>query len=305
MKGLKSKLMAATAMLTVSAVMLVSTSFAWYTLSTNPEIKGITAKAVVNENLEIALDKNEYTTGDDVDKASVAAERTGTQGSKTGNVYTWGNLVDLSGVAGVKTAMESYKLRPAALITDESGNSLKTASYGTDGRVDKIDQLLTDEKTYANGADGVAKVSLGTEQYAFKVVYWLRTNVKGAISLSTAEKRDTTNDSDSGAGSYIDLGTAYDNKDTIHVAFKVTPDKGATTWVTDKSITYADKDRDNHVAISGTIIDEATPNTAYKVEMYVFLNGDAVNNSTAASENAISVNVQFDNEKITNGAMHK
>ena len=54
MKDLKKKLTAAGAMLVVSAVMLSGVSYAWYTLSTNPEVSNIKANIAANENLEIA-----------------------------------------------------------------------------------------------------------------------------------------------------------------------------------------------------------------------------------------------------------
>ena len=40
-KDLKSKLMAAICMLLVSSIMMVSTTYAWFTLSTAPEVTGI------------------------------------------------------------------------------------------------------------------------------------------------------------------------------------------------------------------------------------------------------------------------
>ena len=54
-RDIKSKLMAAVAMLLVSSIMMVSTTYAWFTLSTAPEVTGITTSVGANGNLEIAL----------------------------------------------------------------------------------------------------------------------------------------------------------------------------------------------------------------------------------------------------------
>ena len=54
-KTLKRKLMAATSMLLISAVLLAVTSYAWLVMSTAPEVTGITTNVAANGSLEIAL----------------------------------------------------------------------------------------------------------------------------------------------------------------------------------------------------------------------------------------------------------
>ena len=54
-KSLRGKLIAAVAMLLVACVMMVSSTYAWFTLSTSPEVQGITTTIGANGNLEIAL----------------------------------------------------------------------------------------------------------------------------------------------------------------------------------------------------------------------------------------------------------
>ena len=285
MKGLKSKLMAATAMLTVSAVMLVSTSFAWYTLSTNPEISNIKATAVANENLEIALDKN-YESGAKVDEVSNNTEVGAPQGSTTNKYETWGNYVD---VANVLTGAE---LRPAA-YTANSG--LYTATYGNDGRVSgKVDLTVPARST------GAEILTRGNDEnatkYAFKVDYWLRTNKAGTIALSTAA--DNANKSGltkKGAGSTITVNgnSSFESTD-FGIVFKVTEDgKGTPKWV---QATIA-----NGVITADDIID-AKANVAYLVEMYVYLDGTKVTNAdaaTATDADGVVINVQFKNSAIT------
>ncbi|MBR7098424.1 MAG: hypothetical protein IKC59_03330, partial [Clostridia bacterium] len=74
-------------MLLVASFMVVSSSYAWFTLSTAPEVKGIQTSVGSNGNLEIAL----YT-GQETITSSVGdgAE------NKTDKYETWGNLINLS-----------------------------------------------------------------------------------------------------------------------------------------------------------------------------------------------------------------
>lgn len=140
--GLRKKLMAATSMLLVAAIMLVSTSYAWFTLSTAPEITGITTSVGANGNLEIALLTTE-TAGD----MSLITSNTGdsmavaTQTLTAANI-TWGNLINLDDASyGLKNS-NAFKLYPAALnIVDGAvgAQPLATPTYGADGRVKQLD----------------------------------------------------------------------------------------------------------------------------------------------------------------------
>ncbi len=89
-RDIKSKLMAAISMLLVSSIMMVSSTYAWFTLSTAPEVTGITTAVGANGNLEMALLP---ATGVTTDIKSEAGD-----GNKAWNLrnLTWGNLVDVS-----------------------------------------------------------------------------------------------------------------------------------------------------------------------------------------------------------------
>lgn len=138
-KDLKSKLVAATSMLLVATIMMVSTTYAWFTLSTAPEVTGINTAVGANGNLEMALLP---TSGDTNDITSAAGDSA--KAATLSNV-TWGNLVDLSTYYG----LEQISLMPAAVnlasYTETSGTYklnteglLKTPSYGSDGRVSEL-----------------------------------------------------------------------------------------------------------------------------------------------------------------------
>ena len=53
--GIKGKLTSAVAMLLVAVIMVVSSTYAWFTLSTAPEVTGITTAVGANGALEMAL----------------------------------------------------------------------------------------------------------------------------------------------------------------------------------------------------------------------------------------------------------
>lgn len=135
--GVKKKLMGAICMLLVASIMVVSSTYAWFTLSTAPEITGISTSVGANGNLEMALLNSEsFANPDTVIKSEVGDS---TKDVKLKNL-TWGNLVDLSTGYG----LDKIKLMPAALnitkgaagaFTVTPDNLLSTPTYGTDGRV--------------------------------------------------------------------------------------------------------------------------------------------------------------------------
>ena len=172
--GVRKKLMGAVAMLLVASIMVVSSTYAWFTLSTAPEITGISTSVGANGNLEIALLKDSTaadmsTISSAVGDSSDATGRT----SKEANV-TWGNLVDLSDSS---YGTGSFVLNPARLNASVSGegenlsrtlnttNVLLTAKYGNDGRVSEL-AANTVSGTYSTGkaafvASGVGVRGIG------------------------------------------------------------------------------------------------------------------------------------------------
>lgn len=150
--GVKKKLMGAICMLLVASIMVVSSTYAWFTLSTAPEITGISTSVGANGNLEMALLSSEsFTAPDTAIKSEV--------GDSTKNVklknLTWGNLVELSDES---YGLGKIKLMPAALnikngaagaFTVTTDNLLSTPTYGTDGRVADLSG-----KTYTAKYDG-------------------------------------------------------------------------------------------------------------------------------------------------------
>ena len=147
--NLRNKLFAAIAMLLVSSIMMVSSTYAWFTLSTAPEVQGITTTVGANGNLEIALSPQSGR-GTDVVDGSV-----GVSGQDwTVKNLTWGNLLDLSDTS---YGLADLVLSPAQLVL--SGNSLPSAPlatpvYGNDGRIaDLDDNTIIGGKTVVTGTE--------------------------------------------------------------------------------------------------------------------------------------------------------
>lgn len=129
--SIQKKLMAATSMLMVAVIMMVSSTYAWFTLSTAPEVTGITTAVGANGNLEIAL-----ATKDTWANPSNISSAVGT----TGDNSAWGNLVDVSDTN--KYGLDKITLMPAELNVNSGGMVvgayLKTPVYGSDGRISAL-----------------------------------------------------------------------------------------------------------------------------------------------------------------------
>lgn len=147
-KDIKSKLMAAICMLLVSTIMMVSSTYAWFTLSTAPEVTGITTAVGANGNLEMALmpaTANTLGAGSNYGITSGVNDGATTNTAAQKNV-TWGNLVDVSDTATY--GLDKITLFPSRLnpSTGEYYNPtqlntttfLATPKYGADGRISEL-----------------------------------------------------------------------------------------------------------------------------------------------------------------------
>jgi len=136
--NIKNKLIAAIAMLLVSSIMMVSSTYAWFTLSTAPEVQGITTTVGANGNLEIALAHptgNNNLIGSDVGDASL--------GWLARNL-TWGNLLNLEDAGYSLNELTLLPSRLNIIAGDEvsdtlHGSPLMIPVYGADGRISALD----------------------------------------------------------------------------------------------------------------------------------------------------------------------
>lgn len=187
--GVKKKLTAAIAMLLVATIMMVSSTYAWFTLSTAPEVTGITTSVGANGNLEMALlhgtktdaaDANDETKkgntyADPTRITSNVGDSSAAQEVTKANI-TWGDLVDLSDAS---YGLNNIKLNPARLnVTGNQVNGaapVLVAEYGSDGRVSK----LTDATVSGVYKKGTAEGNTSTE-------YFVAGDDMGVRALGTA-----------------------------------------------------------------------------------------------------------------------
>ena len=161
-QDIKSKLLAAIAMLMVATIMMVSSTYAWFTLSTAPEVQGITTNVGANGNLEIALSP---LSGDASEITSGVGDSVLT--SWTEKNLTWGNLLDLSDAS---YGLGNINLLPARLNSVNSplnSTPLKTPVYGEDGRI----SALESNTSIGGRVDGKEGYIVGTDGgYGVRVV---------------------------------------------------------------------------------------------------------------------------------------
>jgi len=153
---IKSKLVAAICMLLVSSIMMVSSTYAWFTLSTAPEVTGITTAIGANGNLEMALIpgmKDTTTAYATIAEAMAAIDNANGSLSAVEANTTWGNLVNLEDDS---YGMDKITLYPAKLEVSNDvipSHYLSTPKYGADGRFSGLNQTAF-AAIYNNGAFG-------------------------------------------------------------------------------------------------------------------------------------------------------
>lgn len=137
--GIRNKMIAATSMLMVSCIMMVSSTYAWFTLSTAPEVKNISTTVAGNGSLEIALmpESGEFK---DILTGNSGQNAGGNAVVTTANT-SWGNLITLSGGTADTDyyGLKNLTLLPAAFdIATNPDSPLKTTVYGSDGRISEL-----------------------------------------------------------------------------------------------------------------------------------------------------------------------
>ena len=156
--NIRKKFAAAICMLLIAAIMMISSTYAWFTLSTAPEVTGITTNVGANGNLEIALLTGESfnNSTDDLGIQTGVGDSMEVKEKTVSNV-TWGNLVDL---ADPSYGLDNIILNPAALnivpfdntnadkligcnIQGGLASPLLAPTYGADGRVINVQQTTT------------------------------------------------------------------------------------------------------------------------------------------------------------------
>ena len=183
--SIKSKLIAAVAMLLVASFMVVSSTYAWFTLSTAPEITGVKTSVGANGNLEIALLDSDSATLNLAALANNVITTTGGIGDLVARNKTWGNIIEISNaseknpygldkitlmpsrlaLAGAVTTEVQGAATPTTTYTLMSEKPLSVPAYGADGRISALSNNNMVHGTwtgtgFAQGGTGVR--ALGT-----------------------------------------------------------------------------------------------------------------------------------------------
>ena len=185
-QDIKSKLLAAIAMLMVATIMMVSSTYAWFTLSTAPEVQGITTNVGSNGNLEIALSP----------LSGLASDIT--SGVSDYNLpwveknLTWGNLLDLSDAS---YGLGSINLLPSQLNLGSLGSApLKTPVYGEDGRISGLEAntviggLVEGKEGYiVDGGYGVRVVGTSSNRTEYQISFQNNFSAMNAAVLNAQD----------------------------------------------------------------------------------------------------------------------
>ena len=167
-KQVKAKLMSAVALLLVSAILLSTSTYAWFVLSTAPEVSEMKTTAGANGALEIAL----QSTGNLSDiQHGVGDSSVNTGNSLKESNNTWGNVVDLSGNT---YGLDRIALSPARLHLKNGnvkGEALGVPQFGEDGRIteivsdaDHVAQFFYTGSTFESVTNGVKGVRVYADQ---------------------------------------------------------------------------------------------------------------------------------------------
>lgn len=238
--GIRSKLMAAASMLMVGVIMMVSSTYAWFTLSTAPEVKNISTTVAGNGSLEIALMPTEGLL------SKITAGAVGKNAPVVEKNTKWGNQIILSDdtAAGDYYGLKSISLNPASLnYTMAEGaegatfmtmddKPLAIATYGSDGRIAGTSAKNIGVKSKGDGggfadagygvrAIGELKDNAVASTYGYVVDLALRVNTtnnddgaKGKLQLQTDAKNriydGSTNEETKGGGSTMSFSVPAD-----------------------------------------------------------------------------------------------
>lgn len=178
-KQVTGKLMAAISMLLVSAILMCLTSYAWFILSTAPEVSNLKTTAGANGALEIALQSTNKDGTGRADITSAVGSSHAKNSATVSNTY-WGNVVDLTegyGLEHVTLYPSRLKLTPTKVdgktsYAVDTGSILQVPQFGQDGRVTG---LLDATKTHYDGDKFTTGNNWGV-------------NVLGAVSENVGEE---------------------------------------------------------------------------------------------------------------------
>lgn len=223
---IKKKLTAAILMLLISSIMTVTSTYAWFTLSTAPEVTGIQTTIGGNGNLEIALANGEtWLNPADVDTLTATSNDI-----KVTNA-SWGNLIDVSPVVTINGKVDNYgieklTLSPAAL--KKSGTQVETSSvlsvpkYGADGRVSELAAAMFGTYNLADSSFTMSSTDYGVRAIGISAAMTSRQsnymNAKSSVNSSvnlTKQESSTGLQSNGGTLGNVAVKLAIGDTNTV------------------------------------------------------------------------------------------
>ena len=231
--SMRRKLYSALSMLLVSGIMMVTSSYAWFVMSTAPEVKGIQTQVGANGALEIALlNKQSWDDLTRLDMGDIDENATTEQNTVEANL-TWGNLVDLeSATYGLSNIiLQPSRLNVTSATTGEGENAvtnytvnggtlLKTPVYGEDGRVKKLEEKAVasvykaEDKAFNVEGYGVRAIGTAANMSTFQLgMIAARTQISN-FTTSARSAASTALNTHGGNMASIAVAYAVNNKDT-------------------------------------------------------------------------------------------
>lgn len=226
--GLRKKLLSALAMLLVATILMVSSTYAWFVLSTAPEVTGIQTQVGANGSLEIALvNKASWNDLTKLDMGDIDESATENLGSAN---LTWGNLVNL---ADPSYGLRNITLNPARLSIRQNGNTtdgtattyiidsnlLKAPVYTEDGRVQRLDtshvvDYIYDGKGFTTDGYGVRAIGTASQMSQFQLgMNAARNNIANHRAAAKTTASNTLTATGAGLGNIVVQYALQDKKD--------------------------------------------------------------------------------------------
>ena len=273
MKALKTKLVAAVVMLLVATIMMTSASFAWFTISTAPEVQNLDVSITATKNLEIAWIKEDNLT------EGPSEVFTGQQG----NYDYWGAVVAFSsGQGGLDF--------PAAA----SDSDIKTIEYDSTGRV-KQELQLANPGAFVDGIRTYTHEVYSGQNKTVAVTYgvWLRTNIDGNITVTKTSNTNLVKANNE--GSFAATGDEAEAKTALEEALTIQCSYESLADASDKGTLSLE---------SGTASFHMTANEKYKVFITVYFDGsELMARHIAWGAQASDFGVKFESDAVTDNGI--
>ncbi|MDO5147910.1 MAG: hypothetical protein Q4D76_00790 [Oscillospiraceae bacterium] len=249
----RRKLIPAVAMLATSAAMLSTSTYAWFTMSKEVEVKNIQLTATTTADIQISLGHLTSPTGGYSDNTgTLTTNSSGGTSADNGNVleptstemHDWSNSVDISNYYLLGKLIPASSYNGASVFFTPNANG--------------VGQTLSDGAKFYTAASGLAAKSEDNNVHgsdagnnSLKTTLHAKTSSGDSWSASAAVAWNNTNDD----GYYVDipvwLRTSNQSAQNVTVKAFVIP-KGATS-----SGAASDTDRDLYKAIRVAVLNDS------------------------------------------------